>query len=172
MFDDKEALRAGLAITGVNVTHITGDTVHLSDGSTATATQIDAATVAGLVAQAEAAMDAIADAVYTTSPSRVARYERKRDEAMAYKAAGYPADPAAAEYPTLVAEAPERGLTERQLADLIIAASSGFESLAAHLEALRARVHAIGADTTKSVAQRRDELITTVTAARTAAAAA
>lgn len=93
---------------------------------------------ASIVAEATARIDAIADAVYTASPSRVVRYERKLDEARRYIAAGYPGNVALADYPALVQEAPARGLTKRQLADLIVEAAASFAQLAGFIEAQRA----------------------------------
>ncbi len=105
------------------------------------APQLSAAeTDAAIIAAATSQIDAIADAIYTSSPSRVARYERKLDEAKRYIAAGYPNNVALADYPTLVQEAPARGITKRQLADTIVAAAASFAQLAGYIEAQRAEL--------------------------------
>lgn len=96
------------------------------------------ATTADLVAEATLAIDAIADRVYTTSPSRVARYERKYAEALRYRDAGYPHPVSQADYPTLTQEASARAVTKRQLADLIIAKAVEFSIFAGLVEAKRA----------------------------------
>lgn len=93
-----------------------------------------------IVAAAVAEIDRMGDAVYSASPSRVARYERKFAEAKAYKAAGYPASVSQDDYPTLVQEASARGITKRQLADLIIERATEFARLAGFIEARRAGI--------------------------------
>lgn len=95
---------------------------------------------ARIVAAAAARIDAIADAVFTASASRSARYEAKYQEALKYQQAGYPASVAEADYPYLTAEAPARGLTKRQLADAIIAAADAYRQFGALAEAKRAEL--------------------------------
>lgn len=101
---------------------------------------IDAAIGDRIVVEAHRQIDAICDSVYTTSPSRDARYANKYDEAVRYKEAGYPASVSEAEYPTLVNEAPKRNMTKRQLADLVIARRDAFNVLGGKAEAARAEI--------------------------------
>ena len=85
-------------------------------------------------------IDAICDGVYTRSPSRTARYRQKYVEAMEFSAAGYP-DPIPAGYRYLAStEAPARGLTVPELADLIIARAAAFDQVGAEAEAARAEL--------------------------------
>jgi len=101
-----------------------------------------------VAAEAGAVIDAMCDAVYTTSPSRDARYNNKYAEAIAYRDAGWPGTVAEADYPTLYNEAPARGLTKRQLAELIIEKRDAFNLIGAKAEAARAALDAAiaGAD--------------------------
>lgn len=103
---------------------------------------VDAALAPLIVAAAHAEIDAICDAIYTASPSRDARYANKYDEAVRYRDAGYPGSVSEAEYPTLVNEAPKRGMTKRQLADTIIARRDAFNLIGGKAEAARAEVEA------------------------------
>ena len=93
-----------------------------------------------IIRQAEQQIDAIADHVYTTSPSRSARYRRKLEEAIRYRDAGYPGNVPDADYPYLTAEAPARWITKRQLADAIIAAAQAYDAFGALAEARRAQL--------------------------------
>lgn len=87
-------------------------------------------------------IDAVCDGVYTRSASRTARYSQKYAEALEYRAAGYP-DPVPAGYRYLASsEAPARGLTTHELADLIIARAEAFDQLGAEAEAARAELPA------------------------------
>jgi len=95
---------------------------------------------AQIIHQAEQQIDAIADHVYTTSPSRAARYQLKLAEAQRYMDAGAPAKPKAADYPYLAAEAAARGITPKQLAQAILAAAQAMEAFGATAEAARARL--------------------------------
>ena len=95
---------------------------------------------AQIIERAQAQIDAIADRVYTTSPSRSARYRRKLEEAIRYRDAGYPGNVPDVDYPYLTAEAPARGITKRQLADAIIAAAQAYDTFGAAAEAARARL--------------------------------
>lgn len=96
-------------------------------------------------------LDAIADEVYTASSSRATRYEHKHKEAVAYKAASYPASPSANDYPYLVKEAAERSVSEQVLADLIIAAAATYDGFGAEMEALRAKLSVdVSAQSTES----------------------
>lgn len=85
-------------------------------------------------------IDRITDNVYTKSASRATRYERKHEEAIAYKSAGYPPAPVDADYPFLVRESAERGVTEQELADSIIEKAVAFANFGADIEALRAKL--------------------------------
>jgi len=95
---------------------------------------------AQIIERAQAQIDAIADRVYTTSPSRAARYQLKLAEAQRYMDAGAPAKPKAADYPYLTAEAAARGITAKQLAQAILAAAQAMEAFGAGAEAARARL--------------------------------
>jgi hypothetical protein len=101
---------------------------------------IDAAINAAIINLADRDIDDFADRLYTTSPSRNARYEAKRAEAVGYKAAGSPANVSANDYPFLVTEAPMRGITKDVLADSIIAAAAAFAAFGAQAEAARAEL--------------------------------
>lgn len=109
---------------------------------------------ARLIYETEIKIDALSDSVYTKSASRAARYERKRDQAIAYRDAGYPAD--ATPYPYLTNEALERGITNQEMADLILVRSDLFENFGADIETLRAKlkndVAAAADDTAKQAA--------------------
>ncbi len=93
-----------------------------------------------IVDEQQAAIDRICDGLYTASPSRDARYNNKYDEAIRYRDANYPANVAEAEYPTLANEAPKRGLTKRQLSDVIIARRDAFNLIGGKAEAARAEI--------------------------------
>ena len=115
------------------------------------AATIDDAVAAVVTSDAHRAIDAICDALYTHSPSRDARYNNKYDEAIRYRDANWPSSVAEADYPTLVNEAPKRGLTKRQLAEQIIARRDAFNLLGGKAEATRAEIEtsvaaAAGAD--------------------------
>jgi hypothetical protein len=97
--------------------------------------EINAAVAPAVVAECHAAIDEIADRVYTTSASRSARYQRKEAEARAFLAA---AAPVAGDYPMLSAEAAARGLTLAALAASVVAAADAYTALAAGVEAARA----------------------------------
>lgn len=88
----------------------------------------------------EAQIDAVADSVYTTSASRAARYERKLEQALAYKDAGYPMPIDTSLYNYIAAEAIERNITEQQMADLVLAKSQAFEAFGAKMETLRVKL--------------------------------
>ncbi len=88
----------------------------------------------------ESQIDAIADSIYTTSASRAARYERKLDQATAYKTAGYPMPIDADLYPYIASEAIERNITEQAMADLILFKSQAFEAFGAKMETLRVKL--------------------------------
>lgn len=137
---------------------------------------VPAETVSGLVdgavvAAAHAEIDAICDRLYTTSPSRNARYNNKYAEAVRYRDAGYPSSVAEADYPTLVAEASARGLTKHQLADLIIAKRDAFNALGGKAEAARAEIEGAVADA-EGVEAKRAAAAAIVTAFAALAAAA
>lgn len=101
---------------------------------------VTAALDARITNDAHAQIDTLCDRLYTTSPSRDARYNNKYLDAVRYRDAGYPATVSADDYPTLVAEAPARGLTKRQLADVVIAKRDAFNALGGAAEAARAQI--------------------------------
>ena len=108
--------------------------------------EIEAATTSSFVTWATARIDEVCDRLFTRSPSRAERYAQKYAEALAYRAADYPASVAATAYPFLVAEAAARGLTKREQADLVIATAEGFTAIGAMAEARRSALAArIGA---------------------------
>lgn len=117
---------------------------------------VDAVVSNSIVTAAHAEIDRICDALYTSSPSRDARYANKYAEALRYRDAGYPGTVSESEYPTLVNEASKRGLTKRQLADTIIARRDAFNLIGGKAEAARAEIEiAVGnapAETKQAVA--------------------
>ena len=104
------------------------------NGSWRVKTQVDFN--ADLVTKTEAEIDRIADEVYTISLSRAARYDRKFEQATAYKEAGYPPD--ASDYPYIENEALERSITEQEMADLILAKADALNAFGVFIEAKRA----------------------------------
>lgn len=117
-----------------------------------------------IISEAEDRIDAICDKAYTLSASRNARYRNKYTESLNYRDAGYPGTVAAADYPYLSREASQRGVTKRDLADLIIARAEAFDDLGSLAEAARAELQGIGDEPDQQVAA--DTIVQTV---RTAA---
>jgi len=76
----------------------------------------------------------------TWQPGQEAVYQLKREQAQAYKAAGYPAD--ASPWPLIDAEAQARGISEQQVADEILAIADAWMQKAAQIEAIRMKAKA------------------------------
>ncbi|MES9901120.1 MAG: hypothetical protein ABW168_00390 [Sedimenticola sp.] len=95
-----------------------------------------------IVAAAESLIDSLCDAAYTASVSRTARYERKLDEAIRYRAADYPHPVAETDYPYLVRESIYRTESKHALADIIIARAEAFNNIGSAAEAARAELPA------------------------------
>ncbi len=130
---------ATITLTHEGITYIDSTPEQLAEAGVP-ANVIQQALDAQIIRQAEQQIDAIADHVYTVSPSRSARYQLKLAEAQRYMDAGAPAKPKAADYPYLTAEATARGITPKQLAQAILAAAQAMEAFGAIAEAARARL--------------------------------
>ncbi|WP_310620873.1 hypothetical protein [Flexibacterium corallicola] len=116
-----------------------GDEAYLEAAGVAQAS-IDTAVNRHVTADYMSKLDEVADKAFTASASRTARYMAKETEARAFKAAGYSGD--GTDYPTLAAEAPARGLSKQELADLIITKADAWRTFGANAEAARASLQA------------------------------
>ncbi|WP_275098077.1 hypothetical protein [Sedimenticola hydrogenitrophicus] len=97
-------------------------------------------TDAEIISDAIQRIDGFCDMVYTRLTSRATRYEQKYQESLRFRDAGYPGTVSANDYPYLAYEAPHRGMTKRDLADLIIAKAEAFNQFGARAEAARAEL--------------------------------
>lgn len=96
-------------------------------------------------------MDKHLDDLYTSSPSRSARYERKLAQANVYIAAGYPKKLTASTGLYLSGEAKARKISVRQLADRIVKQSAELYGLGALAETARAEL-AVAVKAEKTIA--------------------
>lgn len=91
-----------------------------------------------LIEKTESRIDQIADVIYTRSVSRAARYERKREQALEYKDAGYPTPVDADLYTYIAQESSSRGITPQEMADLILLRADQFSEYGAKIDSIRA----------------------------------
>lgn len=96
--------------------------------------------LAEIIDQTERKINAMLKRVYTDNTVRAVLYERKHENALAFKNAGYP-DPADENiYPYIVKEAPHWNLSNQGFADLVISKADGWTAFGAGVEAVRAKM--------------------------------